>query len=379
MEINHSKMKEINRKKIIKLILERDEITKLDISRTLDISITTVSTNVSELKEEGIVEEVRPLESTGGRKAMALRINGNCRFSLGVALTPRHIKISLVNLKKEVIKNIRVSHNNEGIEEILSTVKENIDSLLDENNITKERLLGIGISIPGTVDSDKGIIKDCYLLGIKDYNIKEKFNYLKVPVYVDNEANLSAYYEFLNNKDSLKNLVYISITDGLGLGIIIDGKIYRGSNNIAGETGHLKIVVNGRKCKCGSKGCLEAYASKEALLDSYNNKVNSKINDIENFINLYNSGDIIAKDILNDYLRFLGVGISNLNMILDPKSIIIGGDINDLLQEKLDVIRESVYNDNLFITEESCKIDITAYKESYILGATMVPIEEFLN
>lgn len=379
MEINHSKMKEINRKKIIKLVLEKDEITKLNISRTLDISITTVSTNISELKEVGIVEEVRPLESTGGRKAMALRINKDCRFSIGVALTPRHIKISLVNLKQEVIKSIRVSHSNNGIEEILSIVKENIDSLLHKNNITKEKLLGVGISIPGTVDSNKGIIKYCYLLGVKDYNIKEKFNYLNVPIYVDNEANLSAYYEFLNNKDILNNLLYISITDGLGLGIIINGKIYTGSNNIAGEMGHLKIVVDGRPCKCGSKGCLEAYASKVALLDSYNANSHNSINDIEGFISSYNNGDEIAEDVLNDYLKFLGIGISNLNMILDPGNIIIGGDINNLLEKKLDIIKDIVYKDNLFITKENCNIGITKYKESYVLGATMIPIEEFLN
>ena len=100
MEVNHSKIKETNRKKIIKLLLEKDEITKLDISRSLDISITTVSTNISELKDEGIVSDVRSLKSTGGRKAMALKINENCRFALGIALTPRHVKLSLINLKK---------------------------------------------------------------------------------------------------------------------------------------------------------------------------------------------------------------------------------------------------------------------------------------
>ena len=79
----------------------------------------------------------------------------------------------------------------------------------------------------GTVDFKEGIVKYCYLLGIKDYNLKEKFEYLNIPVYVDNEANLSAYYEFFNRRDKNINLLYVSITDGLGLGIIINGKIYR--------------------------------------------------------------------------------------------------------------------------------------------------------
>ena len=145
IEVNHSKIKETNRKKIIKLLLEKNEITKLDISRSLDISITTVSTNITELKKEGIVSDVRSLESTGGRKAMALKINGNCRFALGIALTPRHVKLSIINLKKEVIEDIRIRHHNEGFEKIVAIAKDNIKEILNKNNISSEKLLGIGI------------------------------------------------------------------------------------------------------------------------------------------------------------------------------------------------------------------------------------------
>ena len=200
IEVNHSKIKETNRKKIIKLLLEKNEITKLDISRSLDISITTVSTNITELKKEGIVSDVRSLESTGGRKAMALKINGNCRFALGIALTPRHVKLSIINLKKEVIEDIRIRHHNEGFEKIVAIAKDNIKEILNKNNISNEKLLGIGISIPGTVDSEEGIIKNCYLLGAENYNLKETFEEFNTQIYIDNEANLSAYYEFLNKK-----------------------------------------------------------------------------------------------------------------------------------------------------------------------------------
>ncbi|NRZ80453.1 DNA-binding transcriptional ArsR family regulator [Clostridium beijerinckii] len=247
IEVNHSKIKETNRKKIIALLLKKNEITKLDISRILDISITTVSTNITELKSEGIVEDVRSLESTGGRKAIAIKLNENCRYSIGVALTPNHIKISLVNIKKKVIESMRVRHNSDGIENIINLLNENIDLLMKKYNLCSANLLGIGISLPGTVDFKEGIIKYSYLLGAKDFNLKEKFEYLDIPVYVDNEANLSAYYEFLNKRDILRNLLYVSITEGLGLGIIINGKIYRGDNNSSGELGHTKIAIDGKK------------------------------------------------------------------------------------------------------------------------------------
>jgi len=378
IEVNHSKIKETNRKKIIKLLLEKNEITKLDISRELDISITTVSTNVSELKQEGIVEDVRSLESTGGRKAMAIKLNENSRYSLGVALTPAHVKISLVNLKKHEVESIRIRHNNENIEYIILVVKENIEKILTKHNVNIEELLGIGISIPGTVDSEKGIIKYCYLLGAKDFNIKERFEYLNVPIYVDNEANLSAYYEYLNKKDILDNLLYVSITDGLGLGIIINGKIYRGSNNASGEMGHIKISINGKKCKCGARGCLEVYASKNSILEAFNEISLKKISDIEEFEFFYNKNDEIAEKVLKEYLNILGVGISNLTMLLDPNSVVLGGDINNLLKYQIDILKEIVYKDNLFTNESNCKISVTNFKESYLLGAAMLPIEEFL-
>lgn len=379
IEVNHSKIKETNRKKIIKLLLEKNEITKLDISRSLDISITTVSTNITELKKEGIVSDVRSLESTGGRKAMALKINENCRFALGIALTPRHVKLSLINLKKEIIEDIRIRHNKKDIESIIAIAKENIKKILNNKEISIDKLLGIGISIPGTVDSEEGIIKHCYLLGAENYNLKESFEEFNTAIYIDNEANLSAYYEFLNKKDVLSNLLYVSITDGLGLGIIIDGKIHRGSNNAAGEMGHIKITIGGKGCKCGSQGCLESYTSKNVLLEDFNEISNEKLDDIEEFISLFQKGDKTTKEILERYFNILGVGIANLTMILDPSSVVLGGDINVLLKENIDFLRSIVYKDNLFTNEENCKIDVTEFKESYLLGAAMVPLEEFLN
>ncbi|NMF05738.1 ROK family transcriptional regulator [Clostridium beijerinckii] len=379
IEVNHSKIKETNRKKIIALLLKKNEITKLDISRLLDISITTVSTNITELKSEGIVEDVRSLESTGGRKAIAIKLNENCRYSIGVALTPNHIKISLVNIKKNVIESMRVRHNNDGIENIVNLLNENIDLLMKKYNLCSANLLGIGISLPGTVDFKEGIIKYSYLLGAKDFNLKEKFEYLDIPVYVDNEANLSAYYEFLNKRDIIRNLLYVSITEGLGLGIIINGKIYRGDNNSSGELGHTKIAIDGKKCKCGARGCLEAYASMNSLIDDYNEANSSNISDIDEFEERYNQNDKDAHDVLNGYLKTLSLGLSNLVMIFDPSSIVIGGDINNLLNDKIDMLKKDVYKDNLFTNENNCSISIASFKESYLLGAAMMPIEEFLE
>lgn len=379
MEVNHSKIKETNRKKIIGLLLEREEITKLDISRILDISITTVSSNISELKDKGIVEDVRTLESTGGRKAVSIKLNENCRYSIGVALTSKHIKISLVNLKREIIENVRIRHYNDGIEKLIEIIKENLDLIIKKHHICSEKLLGIVFSIPGTVDFNEGIIKYAYFLGVKEFNFKKSFEYLNVPIFVDNEANLSAYYEFLNRKDKLDNLLYVSITEGLGLGIIINGRIYRGDNNSSGELGHIKISISGKECRCGAKGCLEAYTSMNSLVENYNNLSEESILDIGEFEEQYTRKSYASLKALEDYLSYLSVGILNLIMILDPSSIVIGGDINNLILDNLEMLKRNIYKDNLFTDENNCNISVATFKESYLLGAAMLPIEEFLE
>src|SRR5699024_697685 len=119
------------------------------------------------------------------------KINENCRFALGIALTPRHVKLSLINLKKEVIGDIRIRHNKKDIESIIAIAKENINKILNNKEISIDKLLGIGISIPGTVDSEEGIIKNCYLLGAENYNLKKSFEEFNTTIYIDNEANLS--------------------------------------------------------------------------------------------------------------------------------------------------------------------------------------------
>ncbi|WP_310940331.1 ROK family transcriptional regulator [Clostridium sp. SHJSY1] len=379
IDINHSKIKETNRKKIISLLIKEEEITKLEISRKLNISITTVSTNITELRNEGFVEEVGSLESTGGRKATSYKLNEDSKFSIGIALTPKHIKISLVNLRKMVVDTIKVRHNNEDMEKIISLMEENLSKILEDNNVSKEKLLGVGISIPSTVDFQSGTIKNCYFLGIKEFNIKDKLKHLNIPIYVDNEANLSAYYEFLNRKEELNNLLYVSITEGLGLGIIINGNVYRGENSASGEMGHIKIVIDGKVCKCGARGCLEAYTSTNVLLEDYNNKSSCEITDVEEFEEKFLEKDEIAKITMDNYLSKLSVGISNLIMILDPNTVIIGGDINNLLLNNIDFIKENIYKNNLFANEENCNITVAGYKESYLLGAAMTPIEEFFR
>lgn len=382
--INHNMIKESNRNKIIALLLEREEITKLDISRALDISITTVSSNINELKELGIVEDVRSLESTGGRKAVSLKLKENCRFSVGIALTYRHIKVMLINIKKEIVDFIKIRHGNTDMSDIAEKMDKAVSDILEKNKIKEEKLLGIGVSIQGLVNAEEGIIEGCYFLNAKEFDLKTVFEHYNTPVFIQNEANLSAYYEF-KNKGNIKthgeeNLLYISITDGLGLGIIINGEIYKGCSNSAGELGHIKVqMTNGKKCRCGQTGCLEAYTSKNVLLEDYAAETGEELNDIDEFIEKYRQKDKKAEEIFEKYLKNLSVGISNLTMIFDPAVVIIGGDINFLVEKNINRLKKFIKENNSLIIKQTSDLRVTKFKESYLSGAALLPIEEFLK
>ena len=331
------------------------------------------------LKEQDMVEDVRTLKSTGGRKAVTLKLKDNCRYIIGVALTPRHIKLILVNLRNKIVDNIRIRHYSSDIDEMMDIAIDNINELLRKYNIGLNILLGIGISIPGTVNTETGVIKKCYLLNANGYNIKDKLKMLRVPIYIENEANLSAYYAYLEKGQSTSNLLYVSITAGLGAGIIIDGNIHRGSNHSAGEFGHTKIYIGGKKCKCGDYGCLEAYASKNALFEEYNQKAGTNIEEIEEFEKVYKNNDPLALEVFEEYIKVLSKGIANLVLLFDPKAIVIGGEMNSILQNQVSKLQENIYKNNIFTDENSCKIETAREKESYLLGAASLVIDKALQ
>lgn len=356
--IDQETIKELNQKKIIQMLYRKNQLTKQVIAQNLKISIPTVISNVRELIERGFLDEIGVAESSGGRKPVIVRFLPDARYSFGVLITKEQVRIILTNLKFDIMaeKSFDITDEVNKFNDIIAEIRKEIDNIISANNIPREKILGVGFSLPGTVNEEKLLLKNAPNLKLKDICFKEFEQDFQIPIFIENEANAAAYAEAFINFDYIKNsLVFISITEGIGTGIIISDNVYRGYNKRAGEFGHMTIVKDGKQCNCGRKGCWELYASRKALIDEYRKTFNIKDKTLKDFLEMTKI-DSRAKEILNNYLEFLAEGIRNIILILDPQCIIIEGELSNYKNLIEDDLKNKIFQENNFYDEKECKV-----------------------
>jgi predicted NBD/HSP70 family sugar kinase len=382
-------IKDSNKKMIINLLHSQRELTKQQIAKQISVSIPTVISNVNELIEEGLVEEAGVGDSSGGRKPVIVRFKPNSRYSFGVQVNIDSIRIILTNLDSEILEDetfypeASIGENIKDISNLLHKIGIAINNIIEKHNIRKNSVLGVGISLPGTVNEEKGILEWAPNLEVKNISFESLTEYFEFPVYLENEANAAAVAELkLGVAREMRNLVYISITEGIGTGIVIQDYLYKGKNKRAGEFGHMTIVKGGKPCNCGRKGCWEQYASQNALLLLYNNSGQSRVKGIQEFFHRLMRKEENAEKVWEQYLEYLASGIQNIIFILDPHYIVIGGEISNYEELLIDSLKEKVFIKNSFFCREDIKILASKLKEnSSILGASMLPLHKlfYLN
>jgi predicted NBD/HSP70 family sugar kinase len=380
--IDQEAIKDSNRKKILNLISEKREYTKQNISKEIGVSIPTVIANINELIEEGLVEEAGVAGSTGGRKPIIVRFLPDSKYSIGVEFTLNNVRVILINLDAEIKFNVSFKVVNfKNIDGIIGKIHEIIDTMISEKKINYKDILGIGFSLPGTVNEESLILELAPNLGMKNVDFSRFFQLLKVPIYIENEANSAAFGELnLGIAKKMRNLVYLSITEGIGAGVVIQDHLYKGKNKRAGELGHMTIVPNGKLCNCGRKGCLEQYASKKSLIEDYNSKSSKPIENLKEFFFRVEQKEALAILELEKYINFLAIGIQNIVLILDPHYVVLGGELSDFLEYYLEDLKEKVFVENSFYDNTDLKIFTSKLKkDSSILGAALLPLQKLFS
>lgn len=259
---------------------------------------------------------------------------------IGVDLGGTNISVGLVNEKGKVLEKISVPTLSErGKEAVIDDIK-NICIKLTE--MSKEKINSIGVGTPGIVNREKGEVILASNLKFENVNIVKELN-LDVPVFIENDANCAAFAEYIfGAAKGHKNSITITLGTGVGGGVILDGKIFTGSFCGGTEIGHMAIVVNGEECTCGRRGCWEAYASATALIretrgiaakypnSAIFNKVSGDIKQVDAKLafETADEGDEKMIAVIEDYYKYLAVGIANLINIFEPEIIAIGGGIS---------------------------------------------------
>ena len=338
--IEHKKIFQKNA--IIEYLYKQGPTSNPDIARFTKMSSPTITKLVQELINLGIVIDMGIGESIGGRKPNLFGINPNARYIIGVDIDCRMVKLGIFNLANEAVSEIVTYFGNvKDKHQMFTELFSRLDHLLEQTNLDKKAFLGIGVSIPGLINSKTG---QTYMdLRIDGKKVEELFSErYDLPTIIDSDSRVMAIGEqafgYAKNK---KDVLCLNICDGIGLGMILNGTVYRGKSGLAGEFGHINVVRDGNLCTCGKYGCLETVASGTALIEQaqagikkgQESLISELVNqDIENIhvsdiIEAVNKGDIFAIEIINKLGHFLGEALSSLVHIFNPEMIIIGGKV----------------------------------------------------
>ncbi|RGG63842.1 ROK family transcriptional regulator [Blautia sp. OM07-19] len=358
--------KTITRSRILNYVINNQITSKAEVSKNLNLSMPTVLSNINDLIAKGIIIETGEYESTGGRKAKSIGINPSYRYSVGIVITANHVGIVLVNLKYEIVKFRRVRMKFSPDASYCQDLSVLTSEFLKDTEY-QDRILGIGISIPGIISQKAHLLIKSHALQLENYSLSFLEQAFDLPVYFENDANAAMMAEDMNK---YKNAIYLSLNNTLGGAFCIGGKLFQGENQKAGEFGHMILVPGGRKCYCGKKGCADAYCAASALTD--------EINSLETFMEQLKSGDEAAEEKWSEYLDMLAVLISNLRMAYDM-DIILGGEVGGYLAEHMLPLGEKVMEYNGFDHDIRYLRNCSYKREASAVGAAKHFLQDFIK
>lgn len=310
-------------------------------------------------------------------------------YYLGVDLGGTNIVVGLIDEFGKIIKSItNPTLPERKTEEIFDDIINMCQKLIDEFNLTNSSLKGIGMGIPGEVDSKNGCINYSNNIPMKNFKVKEYIEKkLNFPLAFANDADCAALGELIAGAaKGCQDIIILTLGTGVGGGVIINGKIYSGFYPGGAELGHQTIIYKGEKCTCGNRGCLEAYSSASALIrdakktakenpSSLLNKiVNNKIEDItaKTVFDSAQKGDLKAKKLIEDYTEYLSIGIANLINIFKPEIVLLGGGISKQGENLTIPLTEKTKN-KIFGTSMPTKIETaTLGNDAGVIGAAML-------
>lgn len=338
--VEHKKIHHKN--SIIEYLYKLGPTSNPEIARYTKTSSPTITKLIQELISLDIIVDMGIGNSIGGRRPNLYGINPNARYIVGVDIDCRMVKLGIFNLANEAVTDIITYFGNvKDKNQMFNDLFGRLDKLIDDSGLDKKNFLGMGVSIPGLINSKTG---QTYMdLRIDGELLEDLFKQrYQLPVVIDSDSRVMAIGEqafgYAKNK---KDVLCVNICDGIGLGMILNGIVYRGKSGLAGEFGHINVVKDGNLCTCGKYGCLETVASGTALIEQAQQGIKKGTEsmikeivkgDLENIhvsdiIEAVNKGDIFAIEIINKLGNFLGEALASLVHIFNPEMIIIGGKV----------------------------------------------------
>lgn len=330
--------REINRSIVLNLVRAHQPISRADLARTMGVSRGAVTLIVNDLLREGLVVEGATGETMRGRKPTFLYIDSGRRAVVAVDVRASKTFLQLADLSGQPISGVVSIPTPREPKAFVDALAERVKSLrAEDREITA--IQGLGVVVPGMVERSTMQVLHAPTLGWRNVNIREPLAAATgLMVQVENSGRACVLAQAWATRDAAAqgDLVFVSVSDGLGVGVLIHGEILRGTHNIAGEFGHVPLSLDGPPCSCGSTGCWEAYVSNRATLTRYFGRdvetagptnVEPRAFSIEDLIARARSGDAKAVTAIQATARYLGLGLASVVNATDPARLYIGGEI----------------------------------------------------
>jgi predicted NBD/HSP70 family sugar kinase len=376
--------KDHNSRMVLRTIYDAGEISRADLARLTHLTRTTVSEVVSGLIEQGLVEEVGQGPTAVGRTPTLLSVVDDARHVVAVTITKSEVQGAVINLRGAIQHQAQLPVVGLDGQLVLAQLHLLIESLI---NVAHRPLLGIGISTPGLLDTQQGVVRRAVNFGWHDVPLREIVQERhRLPVYIANDSHMMALAEYMfGEHQHTPNLVAVKVGNGIGAGIVLHGQLFASENYGAGEIGHVVVEPNGPRCQCGNRGCLEAVANIPAIVERAREAAQADTgsllyqltNDgtssmtIEMVLHAFLNGDATAQAIMAETGRLLGIAVANLVSILGIRRIVITGRIVPFGEPLRDIIREEVRCRILPDLAQVVEIDILPQPpEAVLLGAT---------
>jgi predicted NBD/HSP70 family sugar kinase len=371
---NTHSIKSENTKLVIEKLIELKETTRIELSRVTGLNKATISTIMADLALKDIVVETNRIVKTSGRSAIIYALNKNAGRIISIELLYESVYGVVTNLYGTILYEVTMPVSSVEFQTYLKTLMETIDELKRNTYDSTYGLIGIGIGVYGILSKQKKI-KFATFNSWKDIDLKSIIEeYTGIETYVENEANISALGEHLVFTHD-ENLISLNIGAGVGMGIIIDNKLYTGENGYAGEIGHTIVVPNGKRCVCGNYGCLEKYIAEPAIIEQYESLTKQKIT-IDEFIHRYKDHEPNAIKTYTEFIDFLSIGINNVSLMFNPKTIVINSKIVESIPETISLVKNK-FRSQIMTLE---LLTLSKYRsKTNVLGLTHVLIQKFLN
>jgi len=391
---NVEKKKHVLKQRVVRYLYFHGPKSAAQISKKLKSSIPTISSIINELIDIDVIVEQGQGDSSGGRRPNLYGLQDNVFYILGIDIGWFTTKIAIFNTQ---LKNISGFVNHPlHLKEMPNPVEEIYqlaNKLIEKTGIDKNKLIGVGIDMPGLVDAERG--ENYTHFSDNSKPVAKQFEDLfKLPVFIENDAKARALAEYRYGlARGTKNTMVLHVGWGLGLGMIINGQLYRGKSGFAGEFSHIPMVENGLLCQCGKQGCLETVASgtalvrlaKEGLEAGKNSTLRNKINEGQELIpktiiEAANEGDQFAISIISQVGFELGKGIAVLIQLFNPELIILGGRVAEANQYLLTPIEQALNHYSIPKLRNQAEIVISKLgTNANILGAVAMVSENIFE